>query len=181
MKKKFKIAGISIGIILTFILLAALFVKKEYVVERNILVFKPKQEIFDYVRYLKNQSDFSVWAKIDPEMQMRYRGTDGKVGFVSAWDSPVREAGKGEQEIVKLDEGNRIDYVVRFLKPMKSTDNAYFVFKTMQDSTTMVTWGFTGKINYPMNAMLLFMNMEDMVGNDLEQGLYNLKEILEAH
>ena len=64
---------------------------------------------------------------------------------------------------------------------MRSTDNAYFVFKGMQDSTTMVTWGFTGRINYPVNAMLLFMNMEDIVGNDLEQGLYNLKEILEAH
>lgn len=180
MKKSLKIAGNTIGIILIIILIAALFIKKEYVVERNIMVFKPKQEIFNYVRYLKNQSDFSVWAKIDPEMQMQFKGTDGKVGFVSAWDSPVREAGKGEQEIVKLDEGNRIDYEIRFLKPMKSTDNAYFVFKALQDSTTMLTWGFAGRINYPMNAMLLFMNMENMVGNDLEQSLYNLKEILEA-
>lgn len=181
MKKFFRITGIIIGAILILLLLAALFVKNDYGVERNIMVFKPRQEIFDYVRYLKNQNDFSVWAKIDPEMQMHYTGTDGKVGFVSAWDSPVKQAGKGEQEIIRLVEGKRIDYEIRFLKPMKSTDNAYFILKSMEDSTTMVTWGFTGKINYPFNAMLLFMNMQDMIGNDFEQGLYNLKEILEEN
>jgi hypothetical protein len=180
MKKFFRITGILIGVILILFLLVAIVVSKDYIVERNIMVFKPRQEIFDYVRYLKNQNDFSVWAKIDPEMQMHYTGTDGKVGFVSAWDSPVRQAGKGEQEIVRLDEGRRIDYEIRFLKPMKSTDDAYFVLKALQDSTTMITWGFKGKIKYPMNTMLLFMDMEEMIGNDLEQGLYNLKGILEG-
>ncbi len=47
-------------------------------------------------------------------MKTEYRGTDGTVGFVSAWDSPVRDAGKGEQEITKIDDGKRIDYELRF-------------------------------------------------------------------
>jgi hypothetical protein len=34
-------------------------------------------------------------------------------------------------------------------------------------------------MNYPANVMLLFMNMEKMVGGDLEKGLQNLKTILE--
>jgi hypothetical protein len=34
-------------------------------------------------------------------------------------------------------------------------------------------------MKYPMNLMLLFMNMEKMVGGDLDKGLQNLKSVLE--
>lgn len=32
---------------------------------------------------------------------------------------------------------------------------------------------------YPFNLMLLFMDMEEMIGNDLQTGLENLKLVLE--
>lgn len=112
-------------------------------------------------------------------MRVDYRGTDGTVGFVSAWDSPVKEAGKGEQEIIKMDEGKRIDYEIRFMEPMKSTDNAFLTLESVNDSSTNVTWGVFGKMKYPMNGMLLFMDMDAMLGKDLEGGLQNLKAIIE--
>jgi hypothetical protein len=112
-------------------------------------------------------------------MKVDYRGTDGTVGFVSAWDSPVRDAGKGEQEITGIKGADRIDYELRFYKPMKSTDNAYMEFSSVNDSVTNVKWGFYGKIKYPMNFMLLFMNMDAMLGKDLQSGLDNLKGVLE--
>jgi hypothetical protein len=49
----------------------------------------------------------------------------------------------------------------------------------VSDKETKVSWAFTGKMKYPMNLMLLFMNMEKMIGNDLQNGLNNLKGILE--
>jgi hypothetical protein len=42
-----------------------------------------------------------------------------------------------------------------------------------------VKWGFDGKMNYPMNLMLLFMDFDAMLGKDMEQGLSNLKMIVE--
>ena len=108
-----------------------------------------------------------------------FRGTDATVGFVSAWDSPVKEAGKGEQEITKIAEGQRIDYVIRFLKPMKSTDYAYIEFKSENDSVTNVTWAFYGNMKYPTNLTLLFIDMDSMLGKDLTGGLSNLKTLLE--
>lgn len=179
MKKFFLVVIIVIAGLIAALLLTALFVRKDYSVERSLSINKPKQVVFDYVKYLKNQNNFSVWAKIDPGMKMEYRGTDGTAGFVSAWDSPVKEAGKGEQEILKLTEGERIDYVIRFLKPMKSTDNAFISFTAENDSTTKVTWGIYGRMNYPTNAFLLCMNMDKMLGKDLSGGLTNLKAILE--
>ena len=37
----------------------------------------------------------------------------------------------------------------------------------------------SGKMKYPMNLMTLFMDMETMLSSDLDEGLKNLKEILE--
>jgi len=44
---------------------------------------------------------------------------------------------------------------------------------------TKVKWGFNGKMPYPMNLMLLVMNMDKMLGDQLQTGLNNLKTILE--
>jgi uncharacterized membrane protein len=177
-----KIVLIVLFVIIGIIVLAlvtALFVKKEYAVEKEVVINKPKAEVFSYILQLKNQDNFSVWTKIDPAMKKEYRGTDGTVGFVSAWDSENKNAGKGEQEITKISDGNRIDYELRFIKPFKSTSEAYMVTEKSSDSQTRVKWGFTGKMNYPMNLMLLFMDMNKMIGKDFENGLNNLKTLLE--
>ncbi len=179
MKKILKVLIVIILSIFGIILITAAFVRKDYKVERSISINRPKQVVYDYVKFLKNQNEYSVWAKIDPDMKKDFRGIDATVGFISAWDSQVKEAGKGEQEIVKISDGERIDYVIRFFKPMKSTDNAFMTFKSENNSTTDVTWGFYGKMKYPTNLSLLFIDMDAMLGKDLSGGLSNLKALLE--
>lgn len=166
------------GIIVLFLLIG-FFTKKEYTVGRYVVINKPKTPVFDYLKFLKNQNKFSVWGMIDPNMKTEFRGTDGTKKFVSAWDSENKNAGKGEQEILNIVEGERIDYEIRFIKPIKSTSWAYLTTKTINDNQTRVYWEFNGKMKYPMNLMLLFMDMEKMIGNDLDKGLQNLKIILE--
>ena len=177
--KALKITGLVLAGIILLLLITGLFVDGKYSVEREVTINKPKQEVFDYVKYLKNQNQFSVWAKIDPAMKTEFRGEDGTVGFVSAWDSENPDAGKGEQKIVKIDDGNRIDYEIHFIEPMESTDFAYMTFTSPNDSATSVKWGFHGEMKYPMNLMLLAMDMEKMLAPDLQNGLNNLKVLLE--
>lgn len=171
---------IVIAGIIALLLITALFVGKEYAVEREVIINKPKAEVFAYVKMLKNQDNFSVWAQMDPDMIKEYRGTDGTVGFVSAWDSQKEDVGKGEQEIKNIVEGERLDFELRFLKPFEATDNAYMVTETAGENQTKVKWGFNGAMPYPMNLMLLGMDMEKMIGGDLQAGLDNLKNSLEA-
>lgn len=178
MKTIQKIA-IAAGAIIAIPLISALFVKKEYSVEREITIDQSKAEVFDYIKYLKNQDNYSKWAKMDPQMEKSYRGTDGTVGFVSAWSSQKDDIGQGEQEILKIMDGERIDYELRFLKPFKSISPAYMTTHSESDNKTRVVWGFNGKMDYPMNLMLLFMDFEKMIGDDLELGLKNLKTKLE--
>lgn len=160
-------------------LLVALFVDGEYHVKREISINKPSAEVFDYVLYLKNQGEFSVWQQMDPNMKKIYTGTDGTVGFISAWESDNENVGKGEQEIIRIEPGKRIDYELRFIEPFEAKDQAYMEMKSTGEASTNVTWGFDGKMNYPMNFFALFMDMDEMLGKDLQTGLDNLKVVLE--
>ena len=170
---------IALAVIIAIPLVIALFVKKEYAVEREININKPNTEVFEYIKYLKNQYNYSKWATMDPNMKKDSRGTDGQVGFVSTWDSEIEDVGKGEQEIVKITEGKRIDFELRFIKPFEATEPAYMTTEAVSEQETKVKWGFSGKMPYPMNIMMLFMDMEEMIGADLEEGLKNLKVVLE--
>lgn len=161
------------------ILLVAAFVPTEFAVERNVEIEKPKTEVFEYTKYLKNQEEFSVWARIDPLMERKFTGEDGKVGFVSAWKSDHPEVGVGEQEITGIDGENRIDYQLRFMVPFESNSDAYMTFSSIDSASTKVAWGFSGEMPYPTNLMLLFVDMEGELGGDLQTGLNNLKGILE--
>lgn len=177
--KIFKKILVALVIIIAIPLIVALFVKRDYAVERETVINKSRLEVFDYIRFLRNQDNFSKWATMDPAMKKTYRGTDGTVGFVSAWESNNDDVGTGEQEIKKITEGERIDYELRFIKPFESTEDAYMVTETVSDTQTRVKWGFSGHMTYPMNLMMLFMNFEEMIGSDFETGLNRLKAELE--
>jgi hypothetical protein len=165
--------------IIALLLIIALFTKKEYGVEREIAIDKPKKVVFDYLKLLKNQDNYSKWATIDPDMKKDYRGTDGTVGFVSAWDSEGKQVGKGEQTIKKISEGESIEFDLHFMRPFDSKATVRIVTEVITENSTRVRWGFNSFMKYPMNLMLLTMNMEKMLGDDFTTGLRNLKSILE--
>ncbi|WP_418358078.1 SRPBCC family protein [Shewanella basaltis] len=169
--------GLAVVIAIPFIV--ALFIKTDYSVMRTVTIDKPVSEVFDYVKHLKNQDNFSKWAQMDPEMVKTYRGIDATVGFVSAWASENPDVGVGEQEIIAIDEGKRIDFELRFISPFEATEPAYMTTEAVSAQQTKVNWGFSGHMNYPMNLMFLFVDFETMIGEDLQQGLDTLKVLLE--
>jgi len=170
------IAGL-LSVIVLF-LLVALFIPKDFSVVKQVVIQRSKTAVFDYVKYLKNQDNYSKWGKMDPAMVKTFRGVDGTVGFVSRWESKNKNVGIGEQEILGVSP-NRIDYQIRFEKPWKSVSPSWMAFDAKSETSCRVEWGFEGTMKYPMNIMLLFMNMEKSLGNDLQTGLNDLKKILE--
>ena len=170
---------LGIAGIIILLLLIGLFTKKDYAVEREITINKPAERVFNYIKYLKNQDNYSKWAMMDPGMKKEFRGTDGTVGFVSAWESDNKKVGKGEQQISGIREGERIDMKLHFIKPWEGKADAHMVTEDIGAAQTKVKWGLKSRMNYPMNTMMLFMNMDSMLGKDLEVGLAKLKTLLE--
>ena len=105
-------------------------------------------------------------------------GTDGEIGFIAKWHGNS-DVGTGEQEIIQIINNERIDVILRFFKPWKSTSNAFTLVENIGRMQTRVTWGFSGENKFPMNLFMLFYNMDKAVGKDFESGLNNLKNLLE--
>src|ERR1700709_640178 len=99
-----KIIGIVVACILAIPFVVALFMPKDFVVEQEIVVNKPEATVFEYIKHLKNQLEYSKWMRIDPAMKTNYTGADGTVGFVMAWNSDNKDVGQGQQRITKIDD-----------------------------------------------------------------------------
>lgn len=166
-----------LGAIVALILILALVAPRNYSVSRSIKIDLPRSEVFDYIRLVKNQDNWSPWKKKDPDMKQEFVGEDGTVGFVSKWEGN-KHVGTGEQEILGIDEGKNLKTELRFLKPWESKSNA-FINCSDADQGTLVEWGFSGRHKVPVNVMMMFMNMEKVVGKDFDEGLNELKQILE--
>jgi len=164
--------------LIIFLLIVAAIMGKQMIIEKTITVNRPLQQVFDYVKYIKNHDNFSVWAMMDRDMKREYKGTDGQPGFVFAWDSSKKKnVGAGEQEIKKINEGKSIEYELRFIRPMQDVARPRFDFDPVSATQTKLLWGFYSRMKFPMNLMRpLFQNM---LGKNLETGLQNLKTVLE--
>lgn len=161
-------------IIIAIPLIIALFVPKEFKSEGEIVINKPKQEVFDYVKYVKNQDNFGVWQLSDPDMKTTSEGTDGTVGFKYSWDS--EKLGKGAQVITNIIEGERMESDMFFLDFNDDANKSYFFVEEKSPDQTLVKWGIEGQTPYPWNLMSLLFNMD----KDFVKGLEKLKEILET-
>ncbi len=168
---------ILVGLVV-LILILAMVAPKTYNVFRTVEISKPKVEVFEYLKSLKKMDEWSPWAQKDPHMEKKFTGTDGEVGALSYWNGN-KDVGEGEQEILRIVDGERIESELRFLKPWKSTSECYTQVDDTGSGNTKVTWGFSGKNKFPMSIMMLFMSMDKMVGKDFEAGLKKLKTVLE--
>lgn len=174
--KTLKKIGIGFAALIALLLLIALFVKKEYTVERQVTINRPVADVFNYVKNIKNQDYYSKWNMADPAKKTISKGTDGTVGFVYGWNGND-EAGEGEQEITSITENRKIETKLRFKRPMESTAQAYMVTRPAASGGTVVTWGMHGESAYPMNLMNFML--DGMLGDDMAESLASLKTTLE--
>jgi hypothetical protein len=163
--------------IIVLLLLTAIFIKNDYAIRREITINKAQQEVYNFIKFLKNQERYSKWVMADPNMKKEFKGTDGNVGFVYAWDSTDKNVGQGEQEIISLTEGKKVEAEIRFIKPFEGIATTSMVIDALSESQTRVSWGMMGKSKYPMNLMNPFM--DNLLGKDLQISLTNLKQIFE--
>ncbi len=170
---------IILGLIAIVVFLA-LIAPKTYNVSRSVTIDKPIAEVFNYVKHIKNQDNWSPWKKKDPNMKQAYVGTDGEPGFIARWEGN-KHVGTGEQELISITENESVKSQLRFFKPWKSQSDAYITTEDIDGESTKVVWGFSGVNKPPSNIFFLFFNMDKTVGKDFQEGLSELKQILESN
>jgi uncharacterized membrane protein len=177
--KILKNLGLVVLAALTLVLIAGLFVKTDYTISKQININKPNDSVFNYIKNLKNQDNYSVWNRKDPKSLKTFSGQDATVGFKSSWDSQDPNIGAGTQEIIKIIENQRLEMDISFKRPMESVATAFMATEKVNENSTKVTWSFSEKFNYPINALMPLIGVEKMLGNDMQKSLDDLKIILE--
>jgi hypothetical protein len=164
------------GLIL-FPLIIALFMRKAYVIQRDVVINAPQEKVFAYVRQLKNQDHFNKWVMVDPDMKRTFKGTDGTVGFIYGWNGNKR-AGEGELEITAIHEGKDIETEIRFVRPFAGLAKVRMTTEALSANQTKVTWSNSSEMKWPLNILLSMI--EKMLAKDMDTSLENLKRILEG-
>lgn len=168
---------IVLVILIAIPLIVALFVPNQYTVSVSETINKPSQVVYDYVRILKNQEEYSEWLKPDPNLHPVITGIDGTVGAKQSWDSKNEDVGTGDQTITSLTP-ERMDMLLQFYKPFAGTAKAANIFKPAGENQTILTSEFYSDSKYPFNLMSYFFG-RPMIQETQAKNLKNIKEILE--
>lgn len=164
-------------IVVVFVVIVAMR-PSEFRVTRSTAISATPQAIFAQVNDLHQWQGWSPWEKIDPALKRTYEGPPDGTGASYSWVGN-NKVGEGRMTITESRPHELVRFRLDFLKPFKGTNTAEFTFEP-EGAQTVVTWSMTGKYNFIVKAVGLFLNCEKMMGGEFEKGLANLKSLAEA-
>ncbi len=146
-------------------------------VERSRDIKAPPDRIYALINDLRGWRAWSPYEKRDPDMQRSFGGAESGKGAVYEWDGN-KNVGKGRMEIIETTPPSKIVIKLDFIKPFEGHNTAVFTMAPQGDMTR-VTWGMYGPAPFISKVMQVFMNFDNMIGKDFEEGLSNLKTVAE--
>jgi len=149
----------------------------EFRVERTATIAAPPPAVFAHVEDLHKWESWSPWAKLDPKAKISFEGAPSGKGSAFSW-AGNDEVGEGRMTIVESQSPELVDIKVDFTKPFEGTNSSTFNFKPAGDGTA-VTWTVSGHQNFVAKAMCIVFNGKKMIGDQLDQGLAQLKAVTE--
>ncbi|MFT3885577.1 MAG: SRPBCC family protein [Flavobacteriales bacterium] len=162
--------------------LAALFVvlgsmgPKTVSIQRSTTIGAPASLVYPRIASLRRMYEWSPWKDMEKSQRTSFSGTDGQVGSLQVWEGDT--VGKGSMEVVELDPDKHVGNKLKFIEPWESESKVDLDLTTVGDSTK-VTWKMTSENGLMGRVMSVFMNMDKMIGPDLEKGLAKLKAMSE--
>ncbi len=151
-----------------------------YHVERKLEVAAPADVVFGVLNDLHRFAGVIVlfgspFETVDPKMQKAIAGPPAGVGQSYAWKGNT-DVGKGTMTIEESVPGQSVRMKFEFVEPMKSTAT-WALTLAPTPTGTLGTWSMDGNHNLIGKAFGMFMDMDGMLGGDIEKGLARLKTV----
>lgn len=167
---------VVVGFVGIFLIIAAI-APKDFRMEKTVTILAPTHVVVNQVKNFSNFVEWEPWGKYDENVKVTISDNDGEVGAMYEW-SGNDDIGSGYMKITSISP-ELIEMDLVFTAPWEAENKAYFNIVDDGEETTDITWGFTGTMTFPMNAMLLFNPMDKSLGPDFLDGLNSLKAICE--
>ena len=175
---------ILIGVAGVLVLFVAVVATRSsaYHVARKLEVAAPADLVFGVLNDLHQFAGVFVLfgsplEKRDPNMQKTFEGSAAGVGQSYAWSG--NKVGKGKMTIEESVPGRKVGITLEFVKPMASTATCALTLAGTPTGS-LVTWSMDGNHNFIGKAFGMFMDMDNMLGTDIEKGLAQLKTVAEG-
>jgi len=175
--KFLKITLIGIAALIAAYLLCCTLGISKFKTSKSVLINASAEQVFSEINDYHQWPAWSPWAKRDKKMENVYTGNPGAVGHKNTWKS--KSEGSGSQEIVEIRNNEYIKSKLVFTDWDGETFTE-FILKPEGDKTT-ITWTMEGS-EFPFMArgFIFLMGGNKMIENDYEEGLNNLKLIVES-
>lgn len=177
MLKAAAITAIVLAVGIAGILVFALTKPDTFRVERSLAVRAPAAAIYPLVADFHLWTGWSPYENRDPAMKRTYGGTAQGKGATYAWDGN-NNVGAGHMEILEANTPSKLRIKLDFERPFEGHNTAEFTF-VPQGDPTLVTWAMYGPAPFMSKLMQVFINMDNMIGQDFEAGLASLKKLTE--
>jgi hypothetical protein len=148
-------------------------------VERSTTINAPPGAVFAAVSDFRVFPEWSPWEKRDPAMRKTLSPNPAGVGASYAWEGN-KEVGKGRLTITEAQPPGRVRHRLEFIEPFASIAETGFDIKPEGASGSHVTWLVNGHNDFLGKAFGLFMDMDEAIGKDYEEGLASLKRLVES-
>ena len=165
------------AVVIVFLVIVAMQ-PAEFRVTRSATLAASPAAVFPHVNDLRNWDAWSPWAKLDPAAKVSFEGPPSGTGAAFAW-AGNRNIGEGRMTITESRLNELVRFRLEFAKPFKATNAAEFSF-VPERGGTLVTWSMSGTNNFIAKAVSLFINCDKMVGGQFEQGLANMRAVVES-
>ncbi|EPG72623.1 polyketide cyclase/dehydrase and lipid transport [Leptospira fainei serovar Hurstbridge str. BUT 6] len=177
LKQILKVGAAIIVVLIIAVLLLAANKSNTLRVERSIEIKAPPEKIFVLINNLQSWRSWSPYEKLDPAMKRTLTGPISGKGAIYEWNGNSN-IGKGRMEIIESTEPSKVGIKLDFLEPFEAHNTAEFTLKSGGDSTK-VTWMMSGPASFFSRILGVFIDMDTMIGKNFEEGLENLKRIME--
>jgi len=168
MKTFLKIVVIIIGILA----IIPLALPKHCHIERSIDIACTPEAAYALVLDQSQQKLWSPWVQMDPNTRTSTTGT----GLGSVYEFESEKTGKGSSTIVAAESPKLVKYHLVMIKPMPGQFEAQMQIEPTATGCHL-TWSYDQDLSYPMRYVGPMM--EKMVGGPYQQGVENLKALLE--
>jgi carbon monoxide dehydrogenase subunit G len=172
-----KIVLLALAFVVVAFLVVAALQPAEFRITRSARVVAPAATVFDELNDFHKWEAWSPWARIDPKAKNSFSGPAAGVGAGFAWVGNS-QAGEGRMTITESRPNELIRIKLEFLKPFAATNLTEFTLAP-EAAGTAVTWTMSGRNGFLSKAFGLLVNCDKMVGGQFEQGLANIKAIVE--
>jgi hypothetical protein len=149
----------------------------DFRITRSMRMAAPPDRILPFIDDFHEWRAWSPWESLDPAMKRTYGGAPRGVGTTYEWDGN-KKAGAGRMAVVREDARN-VEMSLDFTRPFRANNVSAFALEPDGDATRVV-WTMSGTNPLMAKVFGLFMNMDQLVGNDFEKGLTSLKGLAEG-